>query len=579
MAIATGQITLIDLNDEISLQGFLTSSQPKIQFCNNSGTGQVPSWTGSTKPVITAELYKMGDATNIIANKVKVPTIIWKEKLSGAADFTDIASSNSNYTISEDSTQLTINVNRMTKTAPSLSIRCEVRYKHNEAFPESKYLLDLEYSLSVQGNTGNTGAAAVTAVLSNESHSIPTNKDGGSPVLGGAATTMSVFVGASDTSSSWTFTQGTPSGMTGTASNSNRTFTVTGISADSAYIDITATRSGYSSVTKRFTVTRNKQGITGNTGASATSYWLVSSVSAIGKNRSNVYTPTNFTITAKSQTGTGAPGNYSGRFKITEYNGSTATVKYTSSANEATKTYTPSASTGITSIKVEMYLADGTTTLLDEITIPIVLDGANAVTPIIAYAWAPDGVNFKNADPNATLTADMVMMEGTTERTGTYEWYYQTPGTVDAGAGTGWTKCGAAFAGYNTRKVTIKSSQVDSVESLKCKAVYGGKTFYDTVTFIDQHDPYQIELISTAGTVFKNGVGSTNVTCKLYQNGAEIDNGGTGYNYSWTKYDQNGNQDVNFGGTGIAAKTGKTITITAAQVDEKANFICEVSKK
>ena len=112
------------------------------------------------------------------------------------------------------------------------------------------------------------GKEAVTAVLSNDSHNIPCNTSGTPSTYAGAVTTMSVFVGATDTSSSWTYTA-TPTNVTGTASNNNRTYTVTGISADTGYVDITATRSGYSSVTKRFTLAKSKQGDTGATGAPA----------------------------------------------------------------------------------------------------------------------------------------------------------------------------------------------------------------------------------------------------------------------------------------------------------------------
>ena len=112
------------------------------------------------------------------------------------------------------------------------------------------------------------GKEAVTAVLSNDSHNIPCNTSGTPSTYAGAVTTMSVFVGATDTSTSWTYTA-TPTNVTGTASNNNRTYTVTGISADTGYVDITATRSGYSSVTKRFTLAKSKQGNTGATGAPA----------------------------------------------------------------------------------------------------------------------------------------------------------------------------------------------------------------------------------------------------------------------------------------------------------------------
>ena len=70
---------------------------------------------------------------------------------------------------------------------------------------------------------------------------------------------------------------------------------------DSSYIDITASRSGYSDITKRMTLTRVKAGATGDTGPSGEDAitgvieWVDSPV--ISKNAdSGVYTPSGTTV-------------------------------------------------------------------------------------------------------------------------------------------------------------------------------------------------------------------------------------------------------------------------------------------
>ncbi len=207
---------------------------------------------------------------------------------------------------------------------------------------------------------------------------MPTDSAGNNGNFNGCNTTVKIFVGTSDDSANWSVTA-TPTNVTGTLSG--KTYTVETLSADVGYVDFSATRSGYATIPLRFTVTRSKQGFTGATGstgatgASATAYWLVSSVAAIKKSIAGAYTPTTITFSAKSQTGTSSPANYAGRFKIYEStNGSTWTLKYTSSANEASKAYTPSA--GIVAINCELYLAGGVTTLIDQEIVPIVSDGA-----------------------------------------------------------------------------------------------------------------------------------------------------------------------------------------------------------
>lgn len=109
------------------------------------------------------------------------------------------------------------------------------------------------------------GSDAVTAVLSNESHAVPANSDGSSPNFTGASTQMSVFVGATDDSSNWTYTTSAV-GVTITGANT-RSVTITGMTGDTGYVDITASKSGYSSITKRFTLAKTKQGAAGARGS------------------------------------------------------------------------------------------------------------------------------------------------------------------------------------------------------------------------------------------------------------------------------------------------------------------------
>lgn len=115
-------------------------------------------------------------------------------------------------------------------------------------------------------------------------------------------------------------------------------------------------------------------GSTGSGGQNSVSYWLITDASSINVDTEGNFTPASITLTAKSKTGNGSPANYSGRFKIeVSTNGSTYTTKYTSSANEATKTYTIPASTK--SVRCSLYLAGGTSMLLDQDIITVNTDG------------------------------------------------------------------------------------------------------------------------------------------------------------------------------------------------------------
>lgn len=226
----------------------------------------------------------------------------------------------------------------------------------------------------IQGVPGPDGSPAIVGVLSNEAHTVPTLADGTGGIYTGCASTASVFKGAVDDSANWACSAAPSSGVAG--SLAGKTYTVSNMTVDAGYVDFTLTRSGYPTIVLRFTITKAKQGVLGDTGApgaAATAYWIVPTAAAIAKSLAGAYTPASITFDAKSATGAGSPAAYAGRWIIATYDGATWTDRYTSAANEATKAYTPPA--GITALRARLYLAGGTTTLLDEETIPIVADG------------------------------------------------------------------------------------------------------------------------------------------------------------------------------------------------------------
>ena len=182
MAIARGQITLVDLTDSINLQGFLTSSVSKTQFLSTEGTFN-PSWTvAANQPVITAEMYEVGKANtnNNLINDKMVQKIQWYQTKGGARS--EITSSTSGYSLINNSagkpTQLRITNNVMNRNNPGLKIDCVISYKYNEAFPVQEYKLEIDYSLSVQGATG---AASQHVIVNGEQVFKYTNNFSGNP--------------------------------------------------------------------------------------------------------------------------------------------------------------------------------------------------------------------------------------------------------------------------------------------------------------------------------------------------------------------------------------------------------------
>lgn len=65
MTIATGQITITDFNDALTLTGFINSNHPKTQQFNPDNGTYNPNWA-STNLVLTPSLYKQGSNSDLI---------------------------------------------------------------------------------------------------------------------------------------------------------------------------------------------------------------------------------------------------------------------------------------------------------------------------------------------------------------------------------------------------------------------------------------------------------------------------------------------------------------------------------
>lgn len=127
-----------------------------------------------------------------------------------------------------------------------------------------------------------------------------------------------------------------------------------------------------------------QDGQDGADGEDGVVYEIISSTNTIKITESNNFLPTSVTFSAIRRIGSsGSTTAYSGRFKIEEStNGSTYTTKYISSANESSKNWSPS-STDVVSIRCSLYLAGGTTALLDIQSVTILTDVSQLTQQII----------------------------------------------------------------------------------------------------------------------------------------------------------------------------------------------------
>lgn len=106
----------------------------------------------------------------------------------------------------------------------------------------------------------------LSVVLNNEYQTVSTDADGNYKNFPEVATTVSVYMGSVDVTDKATYTITKSSGITGTWNLSTKTYTVTGLSTDSGYVDISATYSNLKG-SRRFTVAKLKAGATGPAGS------------------------------------------------------------------------------------------------------------------------------------------------------------------------------------------------------------------------------------------------------------------------------------------------------------------------
>lgn len=181
-------------------------------------------------------------------------------------------------------------------------------------------------------------------------------------------------------------------------------------------------------------------------------------------------------------------------------------------------------------------------TFKESVTINRITSSAGVTVPV---ATSPDGNIFKN-NSGSDLSAKAELWRGSAIDGDSvdFQWYKQDSSiTEDKGGGVGWMKLDATHTGggtsnYTTSTLVIPASAVTGVATFKVgikdtdsASPTHNQTFYATISFVDQQDPIQVVVESSAGNVFKQGIGSTTLTARLFQFGAEIDSGGSGYTY------------------------------------------------
>ena len=461
--LATSQITIVDLNDAVSLQSYLTGNVPKVQFLTNNGM-YTPNYTNSPATV-TAELYRLGSADNLITNNSRYVTKIeWFYKLSPATEWTKITTNDSNFTLGGTSPKfhsVSINKNLMTKNNPGLAIKCEMTYKE-DWMPEAHIQVsEMDFSLTVQGDDG---ADSYTALLTNAAHTVICNSSGtaesGELGSSGRATSdIIVYKGATlltavaDTATpgkgQFKYTIKTQTGCTA-ARKDNDTFYINTMSANSAKVVIEINCENTQTLRQEMTINKVLHGASAKvvkvTGETVFKY-------AAG---ATTPTPTQVVLTRTLTNTSGGAWQY--------HNG-TAWTGFSTAQTGATLTVahnmpnTPFATASNNQMRVRYYINDS---LTDEVTLTKLRDGINGndAYTVTLTNESHTVVCENNGTPSsgelAKAFTDIIVYKGTKAVTN-----FTVKEGTGADAPTGCT----ISIDSDTKRVTVASLSADSAKA------------------------------------------------------------------------------------------------------------------
>ena len=157
----------------------------------------------------------------------------------------------------------------------------------------------------VKGADGTPGSDAIVAVLTNESHVIPTDENGLNGNYRGATTEIRILEGATDVTSTFTITATASSGVTGSLSGNKYTVTSMDEGTDTGEVTLTA-KKGSTTITKVFTITKSKKGIQGTDGSPGNDsilYQLNTDTLVVIKDIDDVYSQDSVSLTSVMKVG------------------------------------------------------------------------------------------------------------------------------------------------------------------------------------------------------------------------------------------------------------------------------------
>ena len=159
-------------------------------------------------------------------------------------------------------------------------------------------------------------ARNMTMQLDNDYQGIPVDSDGNYTEFPECTTTATVMYGTQDITDNCTYTITTSQNIQGSWNEESKTYTVTGLTADSGWVDIRAVYLNNLAVTKRFSIAKQYAGAQGKPGTPGRTYFLRANAELLLMGADKKISPATLTVSAFYRDGQEEEKNLHGYWKV-----------------------------------------------------------------------------------------------------------------------------------------------------------------------------------------------------------------------------------------------------------------------
>lgn len=242
-------------------------------------------------------------------------------------------------------------------------------------------------------------ARNMTMQLDNDYQGIPVDSHGNYTEFPECTTTATVMYGTQDITDECTYTITASQNIQGSWNRENKTYTVTGLTADSGWVDVRAVYLNNLAVTKRFSIAKQYAGAQGEPGAPGRTYFLRANAELLLMGADKKISPATLTVSAFYRDGQEEEKNLHGYWKVEKSTDSGSSwnevsISYTTAVKTINVAVNTMSLAAHDMIRVSVYSDTEKTILCDRQSFSVAIDVASLTQEQIVDILS-DGGKFK----------------------------------------------------------------------------------------------------------------------------------------------------------------------------------------